>query len=211
MTVALITDHIEQAVARLATQYQGAPTVVGMFSALVGRVQVLEDVLEDLNTQRLLTGGKARGAQLDAIGTVVGLKRGNLDDATYYVLLLGTVAKNYSDGTVPTLLALAQAIWQASAAYITTPDAPGHARRAAYAQLSLAVADPQTPDSLTNLLVGIVQAALGGGITLVSVCKYASAGAFACQGPQPWVAGCSDIDGQGGGALATLLYANPLA
>lgn len=208
MTVAYIADHVTQAQNRLVAQYSAAPKTQAMIAAMAGRTQAVEDAVLAVSTQRSLFGATALGAQLDTIGEVVGLKRGGLDDATYYVLILGTVAKNNSNGTIETLLTIAKAIFQADAAYVTSPNSPGHARREAFGEVSLAVSNPKTPASLLPLLLNILTASMAGGTALVSISTYDSTAAFACDGPQPWVAAFSDLQGNGGGTLAGLIYAN---
>lgn len=211
MPVKPITTHVSDALARLAQQYVAQPNVTRLVSALCTRVQTAEDALTIVATDRALFGAKARGKQLDALGAIVGLPRGSLDDETYYVLILGNIAKNYSDATLDTLERIARTIFQARAVWVTSPNTFGHQRQDVAAEISLAVADPKTPLSLTPLLVQILQASLAGGVTLVSLVSYSGEAAFAMDGDQPWVAGPSKTDGTGGGVLATILYQNPNA
>ena len=207
MTVTYISDHEAQAENRLATQYRSAPRVRALVGAAASRVQVVEDKLQQVTTQRALFGDVAQGAQLDDVGARVGLPRNGLDDPTYRVLIRGEIAKNVSNSTLGALLNVARIIFQADQVWVTSPDTFGTARQSVTAEVSLAIGSPKTDASLYGLLIGILKATLAGGINLVSVVTFEAKGAFAFDGDQPWVQGFGDVNDNGaGGPLATLIY-----
>jgi len=211
MTVEYIADHAAQAQSRLVSQYQSAPNVVSLVSALASRTQVLEDAIRKVAKGRFLVDDSATGAQLDAVGSLVGIARNGVTDAVYRVLIRGKIATNTSRATLNDIEGIAKTLFQASAIYATTPNTWGHARAHAYAQLSLAVADPKTDASLYPLVLRLIRASLPAGVVLASVSVFSSTQAFACAGVQPWAQGFASLDGQGGGMLASLIDSNPLA
>ena len=92
-----ITTHVQDALARLITQYKTATNFQSLITAFVEQIQVIEDSLVDMNTLRYLGG--AQGQQLDNIGEIVGLPRpAGLSDAAYQLELLGQIKINISQG-----------------------------------------------------------------------------------------------------------------
>lgn len=211
MPVIYISTHIDDGLLRLVSQYQGSENVKALLRALVSRIQAQEDALKGMREGRFLHDGSAVGAQLDAIGQTVGLARNGLSDDVYRVLIFGQIGKNVSDATLTTIIMLTKAIFQTDAVYCTTPNAPGHARAAAYAEISLAVGSPKTDLSLLPLLLRIIQAAMPAGVTLVSLSTFDAKNALAPDGPQPWVQAPGDVTLLGGGLLADVIYQVPFA
>jgi len=213
MTVAYIADHIAQAQGRLITQYQGQANIEALVAGLASRTQVLEDALQTIAKGRFLFGDAASGAQLDAIGALIGIARNGLEDSVYRILIRGKIATNTSRGTLADIVTITAALFQASAVYVTTPNAPGHARQQAYAEISLAVADPKTDLALLPLLLRIIRASLPAGVVLVSLSAFEStdAQALACEGPQPWVGFLSAGPDDPGGLLADILFQQTFA
>lgn len=209
MAVAYISDHVDAAVDRLLETYKNKPNVVALVQALAGRAQVVENVLQTLTTGQLLVTAQAVGNQLDAIGAIVGIPRNGLSDSVYYILILGTIAKNYSSGSTDTIVTIVRDIFQAKGVYISTPNAPGHVREEAYGEFNLAVGDMQTDTALLPTLVDILTDSISAGVRMIYIASFETSGAFACDGPQPWVRGCSDVNGNGGGLCAGILYAAP--
>lgn len=97
MSVTKITDHVSQAVDRLAEQYKEKTLVEGLVKAFVPPIQDLEDVFCDLETDRQLNN--AVGLQLDNFGTIVGRDREGFDDDFYRILLQVQIGINNSEGT----------------------------------------------------------------------------------------------------------------
>lgn len=92
-----IPNNIQQALARLLTQYSNAPNLQGLLKAMLSQIQGIEQVLTDMNNLRYIPN--AMGAQLDLIGALVGIKRPpGASDAVYLQLIQGQIAINTSDG-----------------------------------------------------------------------------------------------------------------
>jgi hypothetical protein len=92
-----ITTHVTDALGRLLGQYQGATNLRNLLTALVNPIQDIEDELTEMNVARYLGG--ATGAQLDILGSIVGIPRGTgISDATYAQQIAGQVKINTSQG-----------------------------------------------------------------------------------------------------------------
>lgn len=97
MALVKITDHTQQALDRLANQFQGKPLIEGLITAFTNQFQDLEQVLCDmLDFRSVLT---SVGVQLDKIGQVVGEKRAGRDDDNYRQGIIAQIGINTSDGT----------------------------------------------------------------------------------------------------------------
>lgn len=90
--MAAITDHINRALANLLAQFDNSPKLRELVSIFVAEVQVIEDVYNELLTERILSA--AEGVQLDRIGKFVGLSRDDLSDSIYRVLLGAKITAN---------------------------------------------------------------------------------------------------------------------
>lgn len=108
MAYTQITDHDAQALARLAFQFESSTNLRAVISAGAASVQTAEDVLWALYNERLLDG--AEGAQLDAIGAVIGQAREAATDDQYRARLRGRILANRSDNSVETLLSIVRAV-----------------------------------------------------------------------------------------------------
>lgn len=107
------TSYAATALSRLIDQFQGSVKLRALTSALVDRVQDLEDAAWPLLAERSID--LATGDRLDGLGQIVGLDRGGLNDADYRVELRGEFAILSSSGTAEYIISVAQ-ILQASAA-----------------------------------------------------------------------------------------------
>lgn len=200
----LINSHVSDAIDRLLSQYKTLPRVTALVATLAERIQTLEGAIQAVyQAQPLAT---AVGQQLDNAGGIIGLARNGLDDATYRVLLYGTIALNNSDATVDALVSLVKLVFQTDTLFVQTPNTPGSNKRHTPAQLSLQVADPKTSLTLRATLLRILQRAVPAGVALtqVDITTTQNGGTFAFAGNQPWV------QGFGSGTFATPLYQNPL-
>ena len=93
----VITNHFQQAVARLMSQYGQAQNLQNFMGAIIQPIQDIEYVLNDMNTERSLAN--AFGVQLDNIGTIVGLARpAGASDAQYRIDLQAQIGINISEG-----------------------------------------------------------------------------------------------------------------
>lgn len=92
-----IDDIVGITLARILTEYKNSPNFQGLMKAMLGPLQLIEDTLTDMNNLRYLPD--AQGAQLDLIGTIVGLKRPpGATDAEYLILLYAQIKQNVSQG-----------------------------------------------------------------------------------------------------------------
>lgn len=92
-----IPNHVQQALARLVTQYKNSTNLQNLLSALIGPIQGIESALTDMNSLRYMA--EAQGVQLDVIGIIVGLTRsGGQSDSSYRLALQGQIKINISQG-----------------------------------------------------------------------------------------------------------------
>lgn len=155
MLVVPITDHVQQALDRLMQQYKEQPRLAAIITALVQQIQDLEDAIYPLDVGRQLA--TAVGVQLDGLGELIGLKRNGLDDATYRLFLIGTIAKNYSDTTLPTIQTILDLLLDPEVLLIFEKYPAAIA-----VEFSGSIREP----SLYSLVATLVQGALGAGIRL---------------------------------------------
>jgi hypothetical protein len=97
MTYSKMNDLVAQAQARLISQFQNKPKIAGFLSAFSQQVQDLENAVWQLNTERALP--IAVGAQLDGLGSIVGIKRLGRDDETYRAAIKGQIGVNTTNAT----------------------------------------------------------------------------------------------------------------
>lgn len=96
------TTHVSEAQKELLMQFWSSPNLQGTISSVVRQVQGLEDVTHEFHTK--LSLDVAEGAQLDIIGRIVSLDRGNADDATYRNRLRVRILTMTSSGTQQDIL-----------------------------------------------------------------------------------------------------------
>lgn len=92
-----ISNHSEQAIARLITQYKNNTDFIAVINAFVAQFQDLEDNIVDLYGR--LQIGTVTGQQLDNLGKILGLGRQGFDDNIYRTLLMAKLLSNISLGT----------------------------------------------------------------------------------------------------------------
>ena len=102
-SLAHILDHGDQAVARLLEQFRTGATMPALVRALAAQAQDVEDALWDVLVLRRLSD--AAGAQLDALGRIVGQPREGRSDADYVLWLRARVRINLGSGRGEDLLA----------------------------------------------------------------------------------------------------------
>lgn len=103
-SLARITDHVEQGLALLISQYARKPRVRALIASFLEQVQDLEDAAWDVMTSRLI--GSAINAQLDALGKLVGEARDGRDDDGYRVAITARITVNRSCGTGPEIVSI---------------------------------------------------------------------------------------------------------
>lgn len=172
-----ITNHVQQALARLLQQYQGRTFVTGLYTALIDQIQDLENAIYELDAGRQLwngTNSPAVGEQLDQLGTIIGIQRNGLSDAEYLLFLFGKIAENFSDTTIPTILNVVAYLFQAQTVQITELYPAG---------IGLSVIGTPIPPSLYPVAKALVQAALGAGIQLVFAAASPNTNVFRMYAP----------------------------
>jgi len=108
MSVEHVTDHEDQGVALLVSQFRNKPLIEILVRALMEQVQDLEDALWDLLVNRAID--TADGAQLVVIGKIVGQPQGTFDQDTYRTWIKARVLVNRSSGTVDDMVAIVNAV-----------------------------------------------------------------------------------------------------
>lgn len=140
-----------------------APNLNAFLAALLRPLQVVENVFFDVIRARFL--GHATGAQLDAIGHLVGEDRlGRLDDAVYRKAIRIRILVNGSSGRPEDLIAITRAWLDNQTAIVNYVDLP----QASGAGGNCALVIPGwTPDA--GELLAFLQTTCPAGVRLVSV------------------------------------------
>ena len=89
-------DHTARGLSRLAQQFKGKPRIEGVLRVLLSEVDALEAAIQQVNS--IWNIDDSEGAQLDAIGRIVGQERGSLDDPALRRWLAARVQANRSRG-----------------------------------------------------------------------------------------------------------------
>lgn len=92
-----ITNHTEQALDRLITQYKGNLDFIAVVTAFTEQIQEIEDSFTDFYSR--LNINSIRGQNLDNLGTIIGIARQGFDDNVYRTLLWAKLFSNISNGT----------------------------------------------------------------------------------------------------------------
>ena len=82
-----IDDHVDRALARLPSMHDDSVLLRGMLSIHAARMQVLDNVLRGITVETLFSISTSVGAQLDQIGTIIGIAREARNDAAYRIIL----------------------------------------------------------------------------------------------------------------------------
>lgn len=95
-------EHCEAALARLLSQFSQSTRLRSLICALADQADPVEQNLWDVRAYRSID--TATGVQLDALGYLLGLDRGNEGDADYRRFLRAKVLANNSAGHADTLI-----------------------------------------------------------------------------------------------------------
>lgn len=99
-----IESHVEDALARLVSQFKEKPKIEGFITAFIRPLELMETSLIDiLNNRWVMT---AIGKQLDLLGSIVGETRRGRTDAEYRIGILIRIAINTSMGTPENTIAI---------------------------------------------------------------------------------------------------------
>lgn len=179
-----ITDHIEAAKKRLLQQYKDSPRLASLIESLFGQqVQDIEDAAHVFYTR--LDIDTVEGAQLDRIGTIVGLSRIGWSDALYRILLKATVGKNVSRGTLEDVISVWRLIAQANKVQVveTYP-----------AQIEL-YSDTPIDGTIATFVRGLMQEVVAAGVRVDFLAIIFSAtNAFGFDGDDPNINGFGDYN-----------------
>jgi len=200
-----ITDHVQQALNRLLQQYKGKPKYAAFFTVLVQQIQDLEDGIFPLDEGRQFYNGTsypAEGAQLDGIGEIVGIDRNGLSDEQYRIFILGKIAQNFSDATMPTIIKILD-IFFAPVEMVTHELYP--------AEVDVEMADISLDPAFWQIVFPLIQRALGAGIKLGFITQYDLDNAFTVGDDFGNGSGGGfgdDLNPSVGGELASDIYTN---
>lgn len=99
------TDHVTEAVRRMLKQFRGKRAFEAIVAAVVRPFNELESDAFALHLQRI-TIDDSEGAQLDGIGSIVGLVRGGRNDVSYRAALRAEIAAHASHGRTDDLISV---------------------------------------------------------------------------------------------------------
>ena len=170
-----IDNHAQQALARLIYQYQQSPNLQGLISAFCQSIQLIEDELVAMNTDRYIND--AYGQQLDNIGEIVGLARTpGMTDAVYQRYLLGQIKINISQGQPEQLIQLYSLLTNTNFVLIFEGSLADVILSSSY----------QIPDQATaDQFIDILQQATAAGVRVDGLICFDPDMAFAYDGPLP--------------------------
>lgn len=119
-----ITTHVEDAKARVLSQYSDDDVLLDIIEVLSDRTQTIENKLDTFKLRLSLED--AVGVQLDNVGKLVGLKRrSGQDDATYKTWIEFRIIELMSEGTMNELIFVFKFMMGASTV-LFTPLYPAH-------------------------------------------------------------------------------------
>lgn len=143
MAVTQITDHADQAEARLPEQFKNKANMVAVIRAIGLEMQDLEDAIFPMFD--LLDIATMIGAQLDGIGDILTETRQGLSDVDYRVALLDKAARITASGTAEQVIERFIALTSPASPVIWQPGFP-----AGYYLFG----DGAKPDGLIEAIVG---------------------------------------------------------
>ena len=110
MSITHVTDHYEQAVARLPMVYKDKPRFLAWLAAYCARVQNIEDALWDVYVDRLIQNSPT-GDLLAKLGAIVGQTDLLGDDVSFLLFIQARILVNRSKGRRRDLIRVTQAMW----------------------------------------------------------------------------------------------------
>ncbi|HCU24361.1 MAG TPA: hypothetical protein DF383_05025 [Deltaproteobacteria bacterium] len=192
----LITDHADQAVKRLVSQFRGKPLIEGMVRALVGGFQNLETVAFQLRDERSLE--VAVGKQLDGIGEIVDEARKGRSDEPYRIAIKAKIGQNNSKGVHEALIQVFLLLTGATQAHLIDYFP---------AETSIFANIPINP-LLSSAILAFCQKVVPAGVRLNYIGDYEDADAFAFEDSPDGLGFGDDIDLDVGGKFADVTAIN---
>lgn len=195
--MSLITDHIERAKLRLLEQYKRKPNLAAFIESILGPIQDIENVLGDLETDRWLD--TAVGAQLDQLGTIIGIARvtGQSDD-DYRVALKSKIVENTSQGEPERVIAIYQILVGAALVFLDD---------GAFANVGLMSEVDLSDQDMINLIYRRVEQVIAAGVRLDYIGSFDETEPFAFAGSLVGKGFGSLTDAGAGGKMA-IIYIN---
>ncbi len=192
--ITTITNHVELALARSATQYKDQPKHEAFIRAFSKQVQDLEDAtfgMIDARTIELSTG-----LQLDNLGTIVDQAREGAYDDRYRVLLFVKIGQNTSQGGPEKVINIFQLLTAATLV---------HYINLGTGAVMLGSDVLIAPDQI-NSIYQDMELVIAGGVRVDHIVCFDPTEPFAFSGPNTSApgAGFSDITGLTGGKFAVL-------
>lgn len=153
----LIATHVTDALARLNEQYKDKTKLRDALSSYASETQPLEGAMIQLLVER--TVDTAIGAQLDAIGSIVGESRDGAGDDDYRRRIRARISVNSSDGLIEDLITVTILI-------IDDPALDLDIDQLAVASVAVNVLAPAVPTSLHTILFNFLRDTVGAGVKL---------------------------------------------
>lgn len=188
-----ITNHVEQALGRLITQYKDRPNIRGLMSALIKPIQKIEDTLVQMNTLRSLDN--AIGQNLDNLGTILGLARFPGDgDTTYRNKLKAKVKLNTSEGEPERIIETFQLFTGATQVILHE-----HYPAEVFIDSDYLIPNQETVD----IILGILESVAAAGVRIGGFVSFDPSESFAFDGPLPGLGFGNESDPLAGGMFGT--------
>jgi hypothetical protein len=155
------TDHVAAAIARLPHMYRGASSALEtntqkVLRALLSPAAALESAMRQVLTLRSID--TAVGAQLEAIGDLVGMPRQSVaDDEIYRRYVRAAIATNKSDGVTEDILTIARLVVNDGAATLSN-------KNQGIAAFVLVVGGIAFSDAVATVLVTLLRRAAADGV-----------------------------------------------
>lgn len=148
-----MVDHVAEGLKYLPSEFSDSPIVREILTIYLERLQAIEEVLDDIISQRSIDD--AEGVQLDGLGEILGVKREGLSDIDFRNRLQIQKILNASEGTYPVVFDLWKRLLGSDQASIT-PEYP--AGVALYS--GVGISDFSIMDTLTQALPLTVTASI---------------------------------------------------
>ena len=165
-----INYHVDQALARLLEQYKSKPRIKSVISSICTPIQGIQTVTNELNTLRTINGSV--GQQLDNLGTIVGIQRGELTDAQYRLWIKAKVLINISDGEPEIVIQAYTLLTEGSTTYLTEffPGAIG------------LMSDGVIPSGLESTVAHLIKQCLSAGVRIDTLGYFSPINPFSFDG-----------------------------
>jgi hypothetical protein len=147
-----VTLHTPLALLRLIERWKGKPNLAAILASYTDQLQLLENALWDIITARLVD--YAEGAQLDAIGRIVGEIRQGQNDAQYRARLRVRIRINQSFGTAEDVIIVLQMLDAALFAFVES----------GYAHFDIVYSAPLTSPAVASQVPKIIKQTRAAGI-----------------------------------------------